>query len=438
MVILKSNKSVYWILEKVLLRQYNLPKGANYMKTAAIICEYNPFHNGHKYHIERTKSEFGATHIVAVMSGNFTQRGDVAVFDKFTRAKFALEHGVDLVLELPVAASLGSAEDFSAGAVSILNSLNCTDLLSFGSECGDIDLLKETAGAVVFASQTDEFLGMMRRGTTYPAALSKTIEKYYEDIIPKTLASPNNTLAIEYIKALADTGSKIEPVTIKRYGAAHDSAQAVAPKNISNMFGSYFSLQEDRQEQELSTASASLLRKMITDGENVSVFTPCAFPQEYACLSRLETAVLYCLRSMSALEIGKAPNVLHGLENRIHKAARAARNLSELMLFIKTKRYTLARLRRIVLCCLLGITKTDAKQKPQYIRILGMNEKGREILSKANSNLPMDASLAALMKKSDSCRKQGLLELHCSDIYALAFKKARPCGLELTTKPVIV
>jgi cytidyltransferase-like protein len=406
------------------------------MKTAAIICEYNPFHNGHKYHIEQTKKLFGATHLVAVMSGNFTQRGDVAIFDKFTRTKMALDNGIDLVLELPVASALASAQEFSAGAIHILNSLNCIDLLSFGSECGDIDLLKETAGAVVFAEEAYEFKGMMRRGLPYPAALVQTIEKYYEDVIPETLASPNNTLAIEYIKALADTGSSVEPVTIKRHGAEHDSDEFKLPEQI---LGVYLNAEET---PEIATASASLLRKMlINNAEGIEKFTPCTFPADYACIYRLETAILYKLRTMSAAEINKVPNVMHGLENRIAKAAKAARSLSELMVLIKTKRYTLARLRRIVLCCLLGITKADAKIKPKYIRILGMNEKGREILAKAGSSsaaaLPVDASLAALMKKSGECKRQAVLEVRCSDIYALAFEKAYPCGLELTTKPVI-
>ncbi|MCL2109229.1 MAG: nucleotidyltransferase family protein [Oscillospiraceae bacterium] len=384
------------------------------MKIAAIISEYNPFHNGHRFHIDCTRHGFEATHVVPVMSGNFTQRGDVAVFDKFSRARMALESGVDLVLELPVAASLGSAEQFAAGAVGIVNALNCVDLLSFGSEAGDIDLLSETAGAVEYAVQTDEFLGFMRRGSTYPVALTKTIEKYYDDIINETLAAPNNTLAVEYLRALSRTGSSVAPVTIKRHGAGHDSAEI--GDNI---------------------ASASQIRKLLLSGESVSEFTPVEYPQNYADISRLETAILYKLRTMTADEIRNVPNVLHGLENRIAKAAKAAKNLPELMFLIKTKRYTLARLRRIILCCLLGITKTHAKTPPQYIRILGMNQKGREILAATDSTLPIDASLSALMRRGDNCRKQGALEVRTSDIYGLAYEKPLPCGLELTSKPII-
>ena len=385
------------------------------MKTAAIICEYNPFHNGHKYHIEQTRKSFGATHIVGVMSGNFTQRGDVAVFDKFTRTKMALEHGIDLMLELPVTCALGSAEQFAGGAVAIINALGCIDLLSFGSECGDIELLEETAGAVSYVAESDEFFGMMRRGLSYPAAIAKSVEKYYDDVISETLASPNNTLAIEYISALANTGSSTEAVTVRREGAAHDS-----------------------DDFDATSASASFIRKLITKCEDASDYTPCTFPDDYADIMRLETAILYKLRTMSAEKIAEIPNVMHGLENRIVKATRAARSLPELMVLIKTKRYTMARLRRIVLCALLGITKNDAKRTPQYIRILGMNERGREVLAKADGKLPVDASLASLMKHSDACRRQGLLETRSTDIYALAFAKPRICGLELTTKPIIL
>ena len=196
------------------------------MKTCGIIAEYNPFHNGHKYQIEETKKRFGATHIVAVMSGNFTQRGDVAIYDKYKRAEIALQNGVDLVIELPVAYALASAEQFALGAVSLLHNLGCVDMLSFGSECGDIELLHETAGAVVYAQNHDDFFRFMRGGDTLPVALQKTIEKYYEKDIINTLTEPNNTLAVEYLKAMDELGCMFEPVTIGRTGADHDGEEA--------------------------------------------------------------------------------------------------------------------------------------------------------------------------------------------------------------------
>ena len=172
------------------------------MNISGIICEYNPFHNGHKRHIEQTKKEYGATHIVGVMSGNFTQRGDTAIVDKYKRTETALKNGVDLVIELPVAYALGSAEQFAQGAVYLLNALGCVDIISFGSESGKIDLLKEAAGAVIYTQESEDFHNYMKNGMTYPAALQKAMEKFYTEDVIETLATPNNALAIEYIKAL--------------------------------------------------------------------------------------------------------------------------------------------------------------------------------------------------------------------------------------------
>lgn len=385
------------------------------MKTCGIIAEYNPFHNGHKYQIEETKRRFGATHIVAVMSGNFTQRGDVAIYDKYKRAEIALKNGVDLVIELPVAYALASAEQFALGAVSLLQALGCVDMLSFGSECGDIELLHETAGAVVYAQNHDDFFRYMRMGHAFPTALQKTIETYYEDEIMETLTEPNNTLAVEYLKAMDELGCTFEPVTIGRMGAAHDGDET--SKNI---------------------ASASKIRKMILAGEDISAFVPELIEADYADIRNLETAILAKLRTMPQKEIEKAPNVLMGLENRIYKAAKVSTNLAELYGLIKTKRYTMARIRRIVLACFLGIRKSDLKKNPSYVRILGMNGKGREILSKAECKLPMDTSLKSFISVGDRQKRQVFLEETAGNMYALAFEKKKPCGLEYTSKPVIL
>lgn len=385
------------------------------MKTCGIIAEYNPFHNGHKFQIEETKKRYGATHIVAVMSGNFTQRGDVAIYDKYKRAEVALKNGVDLVIELPVAYALASAEQFALGAVSLLRELGCVDMLSFGSECGNIDLLHETAGAVMYAQQHEDFFRFMRTGDTLPVALQKTIEKYYEDEIIKALTEPNNTLAVEYLKAMNELGCTFEPVTIGRTGAAHDSDEASE-----------------------SIASASRIRRMILSGEDISAFVPEAVEAEYADIRNLETAILARIRMMSGKEIAKAPNVLMGLENRIYKAAKVSTNLAELYMLIKTKRYTMARIRRIVLSCFLGIRKADLKKNPAYVRILGMNAKGREILAEADCRLPMDTSLKALAGMGERQKRQAFLEETAGNMYALAFEKKKVCGLEYTTKPVIL
>lgn len=383
------------------------------MKTAAVICEYNPFHYGHKYQLDETRKA-GASHIVCVMSGNFTQRGDVAVFDKYLRAKTALENGADLVIELPTKYSLCAAEGFAAGAVGIIHSLGCVEMLSFGSESGDIAALREASAAADYAINSPKFSGLMKSGKSYPAALAEAVNEYYTDDVYETLSQPNNTLAVEYLSALDNLGSRIEPFTVARSGAAHDSTEA-----------------------DVGFASASLIRKRIAEGTDYSEFAPIV-DAPAADISRLERAILAKLRTMRTEELLRAYDSANGLAERLHKASRKANTLDELYFLTKTKRYTLARIRRAVLCSFLGLDKSSLLVPNAYIRVLGMNSRGREILSAAKCTLPIDTSLRALSQSSREARKQAAFEERCGDIYSLAFEKARPCGYELTAKPVIL
>lgn len=386
------------------------------MKTAAVICEYNPFHYGHKFQLEQTRA-LGATHIVSVMSGDFTQRGDAAVCDKFARAKTALENGADLVLELPVRYSLCAAEGFARGAVGIISALGCVDMLSFGSESGDIAALREAAGAVEYAVRSDFFQLLMTSGNSYPAALAEAVNKFYTPDVYETISSPNNTLAVEYIKALDDIGSSIEPVTVQREGAEHDSADTAG-----------------------KFASASAIRKLILSGEYYSAFAP-ETGSSAADLRRLEPAILAKLRCMKPEDFEQVYDAAAGLGERLYKAVRRAGSLEELYFLTKTKRYTLARIRRAVLCAFLGVEKKMLREKDAYIRILGMNPRGREILSAAKAAgcaLPLDTSLRALMDTSREAHRQGAFQSRCRDIWALALEKPLPCGSDFTAKPVII
>lgn len=389
--------------------------GGIIIRTAAVICEYNPFHNGHKYHLDLTRKELSATHIVCVMSGNYTQRGDIAVADKYSRAKTALLNGADLVIELPCAYSLSSSELFAKGACYILNSLGCVDYLSFGSECGDVSLLEAAADAVNFAVSSPDFAKLQSEGISYPSALKRVITASFPPEISESLDSPNNILGIEYIRALKHFDSAIKPYTVRRSGAAHDS---------------------DRLHD--SRISASKIREMISDGEDISRYTPFADFDNTADISRLETAILARLRTVSVYDMAKIPNCTNGMENRIHAAVRESCSLSELYMKIKSKNCTLARIRRMILCGFLGITKNDLKNPPAYVRILGMNGKGREILAAAKCPLAMNTSLSALEKTGSVALRQATMEAMAGDIYSLALKNPRPCGYEYTAKPVIL
>lgn len=385
------------------------------MKTAAIISEYNPFHNGHRELISKTR-EAGATHIVSVMSGNYVQRGDVAVFDKFTRAKTALSNGADLVIELPERVSLMSAEGFARGAVDLIAALGCVDMLAFGSECGNIAALREASGAIDYCLHTDYFNEQIKRGKSYPAALNEALLQYYTQDVAEIIASPNNTLAIEYLNALDNAGSSIEPFTIERIGAEHDS---------------------DTVESSGEYASASHIRKLILSGGDYSQYAP-RISAEAADILRLERAILAKLRTMSSYDLEEIYDGANGLGTRLYKAVRSAKTLSEAYFLTKTKRYTLARIRRAVLCAFLGITRDYALEKSAYIRVLGMNTRGKEILSAASSSLPIDASLKALSKTSRSAARQANFTSKCTDIWQLALEKPGRCGEDFTTPPVII
>lgn len=390
------------------------------MKTAAIIAEYDPFHYGHKYLIDRAR-EAGATHVLAIMSGGFTQRGGVAVFDKLTRAKTALENGIDLVIELPARFSLTSAAGFARGAVDIAAALGCADMLAFGSESGDLAALKEASGAIDYTVHTAEFDELLRRGSSYPAALQKALKQFYTDDVAELIASPNNTLAIEYLNALDSRGSAIEPFTVRRCGAAHD-------QEIDD------ELDESSQGEFLS---GSAIRKLIAQGKDYSKYAPLVAAPS-ADISRLERAILASLRALRPSDLERVADCAGGLGERLYKAIRKGTSLSGIYFMTKTKRYTLARIRRAVLCGFLGIDKEISREKSAYIRVLGMNPRGKEILSCANCSLPIDTSLKALSQTSPEARRQAEFEARLTDIYGLAFEEPPVCGVDFTSKPVIL
>ena len=383
------------------------------MKITGIICEYNPFHNGHLYHMNQTRKN-GATHIVAVMSGNYVQRGDIAVLDKFTRAKLAVRGGADLVIEIPSVYALSSAEFYARGAVSILDSLGCVDEISFGSEAGSVEDLKKASEIAEECSSSPELEEYLRNGMSYPNAINTMVyEKYGKKAgnrIGEILASPNNVLAVEYLKALRRFGSGIQPVTVQRKSVAHDSMVALN-----------------------GIASASFIRKCIQEKIDFSDFVPDYVYSAYvravsekrrADIKNLERIILYKLRTITPEQLRSVPDVGQGLEYRIIENA-VLTNLDEIFMNIKTRRYTMARIKRIFLNMLIGIEKRDLDILPPYGRILAVTERGRDILSKAKETgkIPFGTSLAKLGKSSEDAQRFSQIEGRASDIYALAQDK---------------
>ena len=369
------------------------------MKTAGIIAEYNPFHNGHKYHIEETRKLTDAEGIIVVMSGSFVQRGEYAICDKWSRAKMAICESADLVVELPASYSCQSAEYFAKGAVSILETLNC-DYLSFGTEADDTEEIIKIAQFLKnpddkFKKALEESL---QNGESYPKALAKALGK-------DEINTPNNVLAIEYIKQV----KSMIPVGVKRIGSLHDgkgSASDIRSK-ISN---------NENAESLMPETSVEILEKSYRANRQV-----------------YEKLVFYKLRTMTADELKNVPDVNEGLENRIIQMCHKATTLEELLDLIKTKRYTMARIRRILNNALLGITKDDITKAPEYIRVLGMNKRGMQILSDLRDN----TDIPIITKVADAPKSVMLdIDINATNIYSLLADN--PSMADFKTSPVIL
>ena len=361
-----------------------------------IIGEYNPFHNGHLYHIAKSKEETGAQYVVCVISGNFVQRGDTSIINKWAKAKMALEGGADLVIELPTIYSISSAENFAEGAIKILNSLKIVDTISFGMEANDVSILNNIAN--VLYAEPKEYTTMLahelQKGNSFPKARENALLMYLNDIkkYANVLSGSNNILGIEYLKALKRTKSNITPVGIKREKVLYKdqymvdefaSATAIRRMLMTRQF--------DDVRKSIPKTSYKILGEELKQGHYV------------LDLFKFEKEILYQLRKMTVEEIKKLPDVSEGLENSIKNAADSCNSLNELINIVKSKRFTQTRIMRILLYALLEIDKkqmeTSRKIIP-YTRVLGMNEKGKQLISeitKANPKINIVTSVKKYM-----------------------------------------
>ena len=387
-----------------------------------IICEYNPFHNGHLYHLNEAKRLTNSDYSVAVISGNFSQRGDPAIVSKWIKTEMALKCGVDLVLELPTIYSISSAENFAYGAIKILDSLNLVDYLCFGSECGDISILDELSTGVSFPKAREKalmmYLGNMRR-------------------FANVLSSPNNILGIEYLKALKKQDSFIQPVTIKRQEAEHNNNMFSSSSRFASgsaIRSACISPNIDQLQKYMPEDSFYLLEDCLKKGNYVKD------------LSAFDKEILYTLRRMTIADIANLPDVSEGLEYAIKDAANSCNSVVELLTLIDTKRYTKTRLQRILLYAILGITKDDmqlSKKVAPYIRILGFNENGKKIISEAsrrNPKLNLITSPKKFMDGSSNKNLKHLLQkdIWASNVYTLGFEYESKSNLDYTHKLIIV
>ena len=408
-------------------------------KVLGIVAEYNPFHNGHLYHLEQAKKMTGSTYTVAIMSGNFTQRGSTALIDKWSRAEAALHCGIDLVLELPVLYATSSAENFAEGAIRILDSLKVVDYLSFGAETSDIDLLDRLAE--VLYKEPREYKNLLShelsKGVSYPKARENALLMYLNDIrkYVNVLSSPNNILGIEYLKALKKYKSSIRPVPIARFetgyndiGYTENIASATAIRNIVKNGGF------DILRKLLPAPSYAILMENIKQGH--------AVPD----LSVFEKQIIYNLRKMDVSEIADLPDVSEGLEFAIKNAANSCNSLIEFLNIIKSKRYTSTRLQRILLYSLLGITKKDmalSKKTTPYLRVLGLSNRGKFLISeiaKANPKLEIITSVKRFVETNTNKNIKTLLEkdIWATDVYTIGYEYDSWNHLDYTQKIVTI
>lgn len=376
------------------------------MTTTAIICEYNPFHNGHKYQIDKAKAITNCDAVLCLQSGNFVQRGDFAVYPKEVRAKAAILNGADLILENPTHFVLQSAEGYASSAVYILSALGCVDFLAFGAETDDLPLLKNIAEFLCDepVSYKTALTENLKLGMSYPsargAALNKCLGKSAKDVISK----PNNLLAVEYLKALFKLNSKITPILIPRTGVEHHSNEA------NGVF-----------------ASASQIRDILKNDSDLNVwdFVPSSTAELYKDLSSFydsfsDKAIHTALCLMSTEQILRCSDITEGLENKIKKQALSQKNLKDTIEAVKSKRYPLSRIRRAVLCAYLGTDKVIIKSNPPYAKILDFNQNGQALLNKCKKTAEITvAKNASAIKKDKYAMDLWKKELEFDKVYEI-------------------
>ena len=399
------------------------------MKIAGIICEYNPFHNGHAWQIEQARNA-GATHVICLMSGDFVQRGSPALFPRHVRAKAALLCGADLVLQLPLPYAMARAERFAYGAVSILDRLGCVDVLHFGSECGDIGLLLEAAHVVMDPAVLSAAKEQMDLGKAFAPARTLAVEQLYGPRVSSLLQNPNDTLGIEYLKWILRLKSPIQPQTIPRHQVGHEQMQAKG-----------------------GFASATFLRQNIKSSGDLLPLLPYV-PRQAAGVyleaeqsghvfrreEAVDAAVLFSLRGKSLQELEQTADMGDGLHHRIFQKVRDARSYSDLLRLLACKRYPNARLRRILLSACLGITEKEAHRPPPYAKILGFGPRGLEILRaiRPYPGFSVRSKSADIRRLSPECARLVAWEDRAQGLYALGLAFPAHAKGEFLTNPVIL
>lgn len=386
------------------------------MKVLGIITEYNPFHNGHIYHIEKSKQITQADFVIAVMSGSFTEQGNISIYDKFKRATIAVENGVDLILELPTIYANSSSEYFANASISLLNSINIVDCICFGSEAGNIDLLSNISNKIINNEDRiwKDISSNLKQGISFAKAREQSIAKYLntEEIIE--FSKPNNILAIEYLNSLSKLNGKIKPYTINRNSSNFNDINISKDK----IYTSATSIRNHIYEKkEISDLKSLIPQNMLNIVCNI----------EPTFNDKLLNILKYKIITSSKKDLSNIYEVTEGLENRIISAISNSNTYDELIENIKSKRYQMSKIKRILNNIILNITKDDFeriyKSNEQYAHILKISKRGKALLSQIakNSNIPLITSVNdnVLNSLSDIQRSMINIDILATNIHSI-------------------
>lgn len=402
------------------------------MQIAGIIIEYNPMHRGHRYLLEQTRARLGAdTAVIGVMSGNFVQRGDFALVRKHARARAAVESGMDLVLELPLPWAVASAERFADGGVQALLGTGLVTDLAFGSECGDVSALQRTAEALLRPEMHDLIRRELTRGDSFAAARQRALAALLPPEEAALLEDPNNTLGIEYCKALLRRNSAVRPMTVARKGMHHsgrDLGEGPAPATLIRE-----ALRRGERDWALSEMTPAM--RAVYEAEEAAGRAP-------VFLENSQRALLARLRSMTEADFAALDEGREGLYHRLYEASRTACSVEELCSLAKTKRYAYSRLSRMVLWAYLGLTPADFPAEVPYLRVLAANETGCALLGRMRKSaaVPVLTKPADVRLLPEEARSLFALEARATDLYTLAYPDLTVAhgGAEWREGPVIL